>query len=429
MRKLLFVLGFIAFSSACFAQHPGDTVNAVFADKYGAVWLGTDYGLLRKTDNTWKAYFTKDNEPGFVKSLTPQQSGSDNLLWIGTRKGATKATYTSEGIISRMDYSKGNSGLQSDTVNDIAVGKYMSCFYATPLGLGVLANTVWSFLKTIYDVSNVEFSSVKSMGDTVYIATRGNGVARLVQKVDGTTGASSYVKPWSGLPSDDVTCVFIDSRRNQWYGTAAGLARHTSIKAKEGWDVYLTNELPDPFINAIAEDPDGNIWIGTNGGLSKLASDLVTITTFKVAEGLPDNHINSICVLGNNSIWIGTNKGASYYDGGKFGNILTSDFAKNFEGTFGIEDDYAARNKLYEVYPNPVSSDLNIRFNRILSEPAVVQIFDLRGSLVKNWVAGKNQNEFHRDISRNSDEKLVPGIYLLVVQSSGVKQASKIVVL
>lgn len=430
MNKCLIVYLLLLSAFVSHAQNRGDTVNAVFSDGYGSTWFGTDYGLLRKTGNTWKAYFTKDSEPGYVNSLTNQQTTPDNTLWIGTMKGVTKATYNAAGILSAVPYHKGNTLLQSDTVNNIAVSQFNTCFFATPAGLGILLDNVWSFIKTIGDVSSAEFKSAKAMGDTIYIATHGKGVARLVQKVDGFTGASSYVKPWSALPSDDVNCVFIDSKRNQWYGTSEGLARHTSIKAKEGWDIYLTSELPNPHINAIAEDPDSNIWIGTPGGLTKLEIDSthITITNYTSTEGLPDNHINSIYVLGNNSIWIGTDKGASYYDGTKFENVLTSAYARDFEAASGIRDHETAGNIIYTVYPNPVTSGLNITFNKALSKPTVAQIYTLSGKQLKNWIIDKNQSECYKDLNTDSGRKLVPGIYLLVIQTDSIEQATKIVV-
>jgi signal transduction histidine kinase/ligand-binding sensor domain-containing protein len=79
------------------------------------------------------------------------------------------------------------------------------------------------------------------------------------------------------------------------------------------WD--RSRGLPSSFITALAQTPDGYLWIGTNLGLVRF--DGVRFTTFRKASepGLPSDYIQKLAV-GRGGLWIGTATGlARYRDG------------------------------------------------------------------------------------------------------------------
>ena len=61
-------------------------------------------------------------------------------------------------------------------------------------------------------------------------------------------------------------------------------------------------------------DELGNLWIGTNIGLSKFELKTKKFTSYTTADGLTNNFINSILIDNNNDIWISTNKGLNKFD-------------------------------------------------------------------------------------------------------------------
>src|ERR1700741_3115674 len=74
-----------------------------------------------------------------------------------------------------------------------------------------------------------------------------------------------------GLSQSNVTCILQDSRGFMWFGTQDGLNKYDGYKIT----VYKKNaqsrqSLSHNFIQDIAEDRDGNLWIATwGGGLNK----------------------------------------------------------------------------------------------------------------------------------------------------------------
>src|SRR5262245_55356017 len=77
--------------------------------------------------------------------------------------------------------------------------------------------------------------------------------------------------------------------------------------------------LPQNRLQAIAQTPDGYLWIGTSGGLARF--DGVRFTNFassNVSE-FHDDSVLSLAVSKDGSLWIGTESGGLlHYQGGNF---------------------------------------------------------------------------------------------------------------
>lgn len=115
-----------------------------------------------------------------------------------------------------------------------------------------------------------------------------------------------------GLPHDVVHRVFRDARGFLWLGTSSSLTRFDG----ERFTSYLRTDGLDTGtgINDIKEDPQGGLWIATNGeGIFRF--DLTTVdrarrfTRLPIGEGRAVNRVNSIAVLPGNVIWAGTDSG------------------------------------------------------------------------------------------------------------------------
>ena len=64
--------------------------------------------------------------------------------------------------------------------------------------------------------------------------------------------------------------------------------------------------MPDLYVRAVLEDRDGNIWIGTNGGLARFQGDRFVAS----AEGSRDSDLVR-CLLEDREgdLWVGANNG------------------------------------------------------------------------------------------------------------------------
>lgn len=71
----------------------------------------------------------------------------------------------------------------------------------------------------------------------------------------------------------------------------------------------------------ICQDHNRQLWIGTEGGVSRF--DGKKFTAYTVQDGLIANHINVLLCDKTGNLWIGTNEGICVYDGRKFHKIKT----------------------------------------------------------------------------------------------------------
>ena len=64
------------------------------------------------------------------------------------------------------------------------------------------------------------------------------------------------------------------------------------------------------------EDREGNLWVGTYGGVSRY--DGATFATLTTEDGLAYDVVSSIAEDREGDLWIGTDRGLSRYDGRGF---------------------------------------------------------------------------------------------------------------
>ena len=134
-------------------------------------------------------------------------------------------------------------------------------------------------------------------------------------KIDITTLNSS-----SGLSQNSVQCILKDRYGFMWFGTQDGLNRYDGYKFVVYKHLHKRpGSLPANNINALCEDSDGNIWVGTRlGGLSKYNRAKDSFITFKHdsldVHSISENTINVIYSDKRSNLWVGTTNGLNLYD-------------------------------------------------------------------------------------------------------------------
>jgi signal transduction histidine kinase/ligand-binding sensor domain-containing protein/DNA-binding response OmpR family regulator len=94
-----------------------------------------------------------------------------------------------------------------------------------------------------------------------------------------------------------------------------------------GHAVWTTAEgLPHNFIRAIAQTPDGYLWVATFGGLARFDGVGFTVFTPANAPGLMDDRLTAMAAGGDGALWIGTSgEGVIRYRDGKFQQVAASE--------------------------------------------------------------------------------------------------------
>ena len=209
----------------------GDTVNStgnnimtIYQDKKNIYWFGSWVNGLYRYDGVNVLHFTqKDGLPGNrIEEIKEDQSGN---IYINTNNGICK--YDGRSFISLSE--------------------------AFPVGNG------WNLLPT-----DLWFKSPQHPGH-VY---RYSGKLLYRLKLPKITPGEEFVNKHPTAPSPYlVYCIYQDSRRNVWFGTAAlGACRYngTSFDWILEEDVTELHDGPSNGVRSIIEDKDGYFWFNSN---------------------------------------------------------------------------------------------------------------------------------------------------------------------
>jgi ligand-binding sensor domain-containing protein len=271
--------------------------------------VGTDEGLYRQASTGFNLI-----ETGADTLVTALAFESDNnTLWIGTMDGLYRLNTGHIDQVERIE----PENLSSQAVSAICINPGSDKWFGTLPGLTRTDSGEWQiekFKKNLSGtISKLPFesfgvNSIGIFGEDYYFATAGVRLYRASgwsEAVDAFTGATQWESPYNGQAiSDTMFVVFIDSQGRQWMGGKDGIQVHVGTDPKVDNTSYY-DELVNPRVHCVAESPDGDIWVGTENGISVF--DGVSWQTSEIV--LPDPFVQAIQINSNGTVFIGTKKG------------------------------------------------------------------------------------------------------------------------
>lgn len=308
---------------------PNTEVRAIFEDKNGVIWVGTDK-IHQLKNGIWTVldYFPEDKFEVII------QDREENV-WIGSRtSGLYKLTEKKIQVFGQQDSSYSTNAITEDKLGNIWVSagcegilkitNGQTTFYeknedipemcawgicadnngkiffgSWSQGLAYLKDDKVTLLKNEQTLNKAILCFYKSKNGEIWC-----GTTKGLGKIKNEELILLYTQK-EGLVNNDVRFITEGQDNDLWIGTKEGLSH-----LKNGKFVNYTKEngLPDSFVRAIYPDIDGSIWIGTyGGGLCRLKENKFTYFTEK--EGLPNNFLSSITVDKRQNFWFSSNKG------------------------------------------------------------------------------------------------------------------------
>src|ERR1035438_2253860 len=164
-----------------------------------------------------------------------------------------------------------------------------------------------------------------------------SGVVSVENAVAGLAGSpfGYTARTWQsdeGLPNNYVRAIVQTPDGYLWVGTSAGLARFDGLHFT-AFTPQNTPPLENANITALCVDEQGTLWIGTyGGGLVWLKGG--AFFHFGLTNGLAGDQLTALCAGRDGSIWIGTTSGLSQFKDDRFSNYtqkngLLSDFVRS----------------------------------------------------------------------------------------------------
>ncbi len=336
------------------------TVNCVFKDSRGFIWIGTIDGL-----NLYDAYSIKTlkhdpKNPNSISGNIVTSIAEDSLgrLWIGTRNnGITLYDLKTESFKNYWTNEVDSEGsLQNDFVKQIYIDKSNRILVATKGGgLSVYnweSDNFTTYLHNSSDASSISnnnvFSIIEDSPGTFWIGLHSGGVDKFNYD-EGTFEKFTYDDDYNSILTDRKP-LFKDSNNNLWIGTdGTGLYKldvNTGQFRRYTYDPYAIGGLQMNIITSFYEDKDGNIWIGTDGaGINILNPNTDQFKYLKNdildPQSLTSDAIYQIYEDNSGIIWVST-----------------------FRGGVNTYSPFRYKFKLYEKRPNDPNS---LSFNSVIA--------------------------------------------------------------
>lgn len=444
-------------------------------------------GLVRVTGNSFSTtqlnspYGALDGEMKFFNNTLYVAGGSVNAAWNYQFNGTGFFTFQNN---TWTDFNRFTLPWM-DTVLDVitvAVDPRNNTIYAGSFGGGLVeyrSPTDYKIYKqgsaigeAIGDPNNYRISGLAfDTENNLWFSNFGAASTFGVRKADGSW--KNFQVPFL-IPFNMTGNILIDDFNQKWIQVPQNFGllcfNHGSSIDNTGddrWRWYRTGRgngnLPGSFVNTLAKDKDGFIWVGTDRGIGIIQCPGEVFTSNGCEAFQPvvqqDNFagllfenedVRAIAVDGANRKWIGTRNGVWLIsaDGSKVIQRFTAEnspllsneiiriaiepisgevFFSTFNGICsyrGTATEGTNRNESLLVFPNPVPSGYNgtIAIRGVASN-AIVKITELNGRLVYQTRAQGGQAVWNgRDYRGN---RVASGVYLVLVSDdAGQEKAS-----
>ena len=330
---------------------PFGTITVLAPAPDGSLWAGTGFGDLCRLDAAAQKCLPITGLPGVTSGLNNLSADAAGNLYYAT-DGSGVSRY--DGKAWRQYLVPGES-LASNRISAITQDKEGHIWIATDSGANrvnpAIERAAWEHI-TAADQGlpdNVISAVYPSPGGGVWMAA---GAPALLEG-----GKWTVLTVDKGLLQEAVTAITIDGSGRAWFGTPGGISiwdgkKVTNLLKKDGlpddriqallaekdilwagtptallrydgkqWQAFSErNGLPSPDVSVLARAPDGNLLVGTAGGLASFDG--------RQAKLIPDvvqDYITSIAVAPDGSVWVGTMAGAYRLSGGQWKRFTTSD--------------------------------------------------------------------------------------------------------
>lgn len=338
------------------------TIEDIFQDSEGYIWLGTNDGLNRYNGYEFKIYNYEEYQNSIshngITDITEDKYGN---IWVNTVSGVNKINKKTEKI---SNYTEINGKIKEDSTteiivtkdNNILVGTYeglniynakedrfdvileekdgilSSCIYSidedtngniwigTELGLNKLSKD-FKVLETYTSESGIYNIFCDDENGFVWAGSDSSGLLKIDTKTKEVKQYINNIEDLNSLPANQVGAIIRDSKGNLWVGTTNGLARYN--EKNDSFDVYKNkvydkNSLVYNDVRSIIEDREGVLWVGTYSGISIFDTESsIKYYNAGLDDGylLSENMVHGIYEDDEGYLWIGSRtKGVNIID-------------------------------------------------------------------------------------------------------------------
>ncbi len=291
----------------------GGAIHTLLVDKQGLLWVGTRTGLWMFDQDRaeWTLHTNSATDPNSISDNDVNTAFQDQtgVLWFGTQTGGLSkfVPQSASFRVFKYDPTSWRNALAGSTVTAFAEKRGTM---SHPVQRGEL------WVATQQGLSSMLSDGTMRRETSSQAAPKRSGMPKLAQML-----------------ADKPILSLLHSRMGEtlWIGTERGLVRvddpygaqKTALFSMQSGSENGAYSLSDDIVSALAEDSEGFIWAGTQGGgVNRINPRTNTVEMFLTdaenPRSLSDNFVFSIVAdtakASNGAVWIGTSNGLCRFD-------------------------------------------------------------------------------------------------------------------
>jgi signal transduction histidine kinase/ligand-binding sensor domain-containing protein/DNA-binding response OmpR family regulator len=256
-----------AFKKLIYDQ-PIGTVRAIYKDNKGKLWVGSYNNGLYILSEEKEQCIDLDRQKDALKWnwIRCIYQSTDGYIWVGGYKGLCRI----EPETFKVNYyAPGPGSVSNGRIYSIAESPSGNLFIGEWGGLTFYDHTKNAFVPIHTIKNNIRKLLLTSKGE-LWVGTESSGIYVLdTLKYRVTRHYTSAENDTNGICSNSIFDLVEDNEGNIWIGTYGGL----SCSGKSGMlqNVSWVNErLPSPLIYKILVDSKKQLWCSTTQGIAKI---------------------------------------------------------------------------------------------------------------------------------------------------------------
>jgi ligand-binding sensor domain-containing protein/serine phosphatase RsbU (regulator of sigma subunit) len=305
-----------AFSTFNDENLPDPNINAIYQDKKGNMWFGTNAGIAVCPGNDSKILIHNNIKNELFESIRFFREDRNGNLWVGSNEGGvimydmkTSRFESQPYINSTLPNVKQVTGMEIDRDNNLWIGTAEGVVVGTINKENFVRYTTMDSL-TVFGITAL----YNDPDGNMWIGIEPKGEKPSLIMYNAEKKDFRLVRSFSGLRP---TSMVMDRSHILWIGTNEGLKalKNDSVTVS----ITENDGLLSNIINFVSAGDDGSIYIGTNNGLNRLFPGTNRIFSYTRANGFTgiESRPNAVFKSSSGNFWFGTANGAIRLDPGK----------------------------------------------------------------------------------------------------------------
>lgn len=307
---------------------PSNHVKAIAQDSEGVLWFGTDSGLAKYDGQRTQKILGLPSD-----QITTLKLMSNGELWVGTDRGAVRLI-KNQSILLAETTTHSIEDIINASEEQAVVTTMDGMLFIYQISGHTVANTITiepkdSPLLSINEKAGTDgklpITSVLAQPNRLLLSTKGRGILTL----EGQQIKELNLRPRPYF----VNALAQDSSGTLWLGTRTG-KEDSGLYRQEPNQPLQKVMINSGEVTSLCAMPQGDIWVGTmeRGAFHyRQDQELGHMTFENTSGGLQSNQVYTIFADREGVIWFGTDRGVCRYDpASPHAEKLTDDAQYNF---------------------------------------------------------------------------------------------------